>query len=103
VSYDDQQVDVNASMIIKDEDGRVMAYTAGPVQTVGGERPIKAGERVVLFASLDIARQYDMKKAGKYQVQFSGHGLMVGDAIGSKNGVARRRFPSNTVEIEVKP
>ncbi len=103
LSYDDQQVAVNASMIIRDEDGRVVPYTAGPVQTGGADEPIRPGERAVLFASLDIAGQYDIKKAGKYQVQFSGHGLTVGDAIGSKNGVARRTFPSNTVEIEVKP
>jgi len=104
LSYDKQQVAVNGSMIIKDENGRIIPYTAGPHQTAGGEKPIKPGESVVLFASLDIAKQYDIKRPGKYQVQFSGRGLEVGDAIGSKHGVvARREFPSNTVEIEVKP
>jgi hypothetical protein len=103
LSYDDQQVAVNESMIIKDENGKVMPYTAGSFQTEGAPAPIKPGTSVVLFESLDIARQYDMKKAGKYRVQFSGRGLDVFDAIGSKNGAARREFPSNTVEIELKP
>lgn len=103
LSYDDQQVDVNESMIIKDENGQIMPYTAGPVQTGGSYRPIKPGESVVLFAELDIARQYDIKRAGKYRVQFSGRGLSIGDAIGSSNGSARITFPSNTVEIEVLP
>jgi hypothetical protein len=104
LGYDEQQVAVNGSMIIKDENGRIIPYTAGPYQTGGALKPIKPGASAVLFASLDIAKQYDIKKPGKYRVQFSGRGLMVGDAIGSKHGVvARREFPSNTVEIEVKP
>lgn len=104
LSYDDQQVTVNGSMIVKDETGQIVPYTAGSVQTAAGSyRPIKPGERVVLFAELDIAKQYDIKRAGKYRVQFSGRGLSIGDAIGSSNGSARRAFPSNTVEIDVLP
>lgn len=102
LSYDRQQVEVNASMIIKDETGRVVPYTAGPVQTCGSRKPIKPGESVVLFAALDIASQYDMTKPGRYWVQFSGN-VTVSDAIDWRNGVARRLFPSNTVEIDVKP
>ncbi len=103
LSYDHQQVAVNGSMIIKDESDRIIPYKAGPVQTAGMDRPIEPGTSKVLFASLDIAKQYTIEKPGRYRVQFSGGGLRIGDAIGLENGVARRRFPSNTVEIEVKP
>ena len=94
---------LNDRYLIKDENGRVMPYTAGPFQTGGAEKPIRPGASVVLFASLDIAKQYDIKKPGRYQVQFSGRGLVVSDAIGSRYCAARRQFPSNTLEIEVKP
>lgn len=103
LSYDKQQVAVNAHMTITFEDGRTVPYTAGPVQTQGAPRAIRAGETAVLFDALDIAKQYDLTKPGNYRVQFNGHGLEVGDALGVDNGLARQRFPSNTVEIDVKP
>jgi hypothetical protein len=106
LSYDHQQVAVNSSMLITREDGGRVPYTAGPYQTGGGRKPINPGETIVLFSRLDIAGQYDMSKPGKYRVQFSGQGLEIGDAITPRDepeSRARRLFPSNTVEIEVKP
>lgn len=103
LSYDHQQVAVNGSLTITFQDGRSVPYTAGPVQTAGGSRPIQPGATVVLFESLDIASQYDLTRPGKYQLQFNGHGLEIGDALGIDNGAARQLFPSNVVEIAVKP
>ncbi|HVP11893.1 MAG TPA: hypothetical protein VMV94_11995 [Phycisphaerae bacterium] len=103
--YDRQQVEVNGSMTIICEDGRVVPYTAGPVQTLGGPRAIQPGGDAVLFEHFDVAKQYDMTKPGKYRVRFNGHGLEVTDAPDDKGSrvSARRQFPSNTVEIDVKP
>lgn len=107
--YDHQQVAVNASMTITDENGKRVSYIAGPVQTLGWYKPIKPGESVVLFDDLDIAKQYDIKKPGRYKVQFNGNGLQIGITTGEEQfdpdnfiGIAEK-FPSNTVEINVRP
>ncbi|MHC4657984.1 MAG: hypothetical protein ACYS83_02250 [Planctomycetota bacterium] len=104
--YDHQQVAVNSSMTITDEKGERVPYTFGPEQTTGGYKPIKPGKSAVLFDNLDIARQYDVSKAGKYKVQFNSKGLYT--AIGTGKGPfdntigIQRTFPSNIVEIEVR-
>ena len=79
--YDDQQVDVNDSMIVKDSRDRKVAYIAGSVQTCGASRPIEPGQTVVLFDGFDLASQYKMKAPGAYTVQFSGKGLSVGHRV----------------------
>jgi hypothetical protein len=103
LSYDHQSVAVNASMTITAEDNRMVPYTRGPVQTGEHDRPIQPGTTVVLFDALDVARDYDLTKPGKYRIQFNGRGLEISDARGVDNGAARRKFPSNVVEIDVKP
>jgi hypothetical protein len=109
--YDDQQVKVNNSMIVKDSKGRAIAYTAGSFQTVGGYRPIEVGRKVVLFDGFDLASQYRIRRPGTYTVQFSGRGLSVGDREkddSTEHGEDDPSFAltetcaSNTVEIQVK-
>ena len=108
--YDDQQVKVNHSMIVKDSKGRAIAYTAGPVQTAGAHRPIEAGRTVVLFDGFDLASQYRIRRPGTYTVQFSGRGLTVGhreEDVSTEYGEDHPTFSlsgtcaSNTVQIEV--
>jgi len=104
--YDHQQVAVNGSLTITDGNGKSVPYIAGPVQTSGAYKPIKPGESVVLFDKLDIARQYDIIRAGRYKVQFNGRGLKTAiDIEGEKSSFnmlgLRRNFPSNAVEIKV--
>lgn len=108
--YDDQQVKVNDSMIVKDSRGRAIAYTAGPIQTVGLSRPIEAGRTVVLFDGFDLVSQYRIRRPGTYTVQFSGRGLSVGDREKDDSAENGRNHPtfsltgtcaSNTVQIEV--
>lgn len=108
--YDDQQVKVNHSMIVKDSKGRAIAYTAWPVQTAGAYRPIEAGRTVVLFDGFDLASQYKIKRPGTYTVQFSGKGLSVGHRekdVSTEYGEDHPTFSlsgtcaSNTVQIKV--
>ncbi|UCG49627.1 MAG: hypothetical protein JSU94_07570 [Phycisphaerales bacterium] len=77
--YDNQQVRVNDSMIVRDGKGRKIPYVAALFQTVGAYRPIEVGRTVVLFDDFDLASQYKIKRPGTYTVQFSGRGLSVGD------------------------
>jgi hypothetical protein len=108
--YDDQQVKVNNSMIVKDSKGREIAYTAGSFQTVGGYRPIEPDRTVVLFDGFDLASQYKIKRTGTYTVQFSGRGLSVGDRQEDESTEYGEDDPSfslsdtcasNTVQIKV--
>jgi hypothetical protein len=108
--YDDQQVEVNNSMIVKDSRGRAIAYTAGPIQTGGANHPIEAGRTVVLFDGFDLASQYRIRRTGTYTVQFSGRGLSVGDREEDDSTEHGRNHPtfsltgtcaSNTVQIKV--
>ena len=109
--YDDQQVDVNDSMIITDENENRIPYIAGPVQTGGYLRPIKPGESVILFDEFDMNKQYDIKKPGMFKVQFSGRGLHIGESRSEEDSLwdydnfigTEKRFPSNVVEIEITP
>ncbi len=108
--YDDQQVRINDSMIVKDANGRKIGYVAGLFQTLGAYRPIEAGRTVVLFHDFDLASQYKIERPGAYTVQFSGRGLAVGDRQQNDSIVHGQDSPtfslsgacaSNTVRIEV--
>jgi hypothetical protein len=108
--YDNQQVKVNDSMIVKDSKGRAIAYTAGPFQTAGAYRPIEAGRTVVLFDGFDLASQYRIRRPGTYTIQFSGKGLSVGHRekdVSTEYGEDHPSFSltetcaSNTVQIKV--
>jgi hypothetical protein len=107
LSYDDQQVAVNGSMIITRTDGTLMPYIAQGCQTSGAYRPIGPGQTVTLFDGLDLAKDYAVKEPGRYKVQFGGYGLSVGDGLprpqpGWPVTLSDRWFPSNVVEIEVR-
>jgi hypothetical protein len=117
LSYDRQQVDVNDPLIVTGENGKRVRYIGEECQTAGAFQPIRAGRTVVLFDKLDIARQYQINKPGRYDVQFSGGGLFIGDlpkdpGPGSERwhsipeGAmpkvgACRAYPSNVVRIDV--
>ncbi len=108
VFYDHQQVAVNGSMSIRDQNGVHIAYVGGPVQTSGAFRPLGPGKSAVLFDKLDVASQYYIGAPGRYTVEFSGRGLAVGiSAAGSTEDLPDdlvgigRKLPSNVVEIEV--
>lgn len=93
VNYDSQQVAVNDSMTIKDPEGQYVPYTSSMFQTLGGSRPLKPGETVILFDQLDIASQYQLAKPGRYTVQFRGQDRAFGEIPIPE---------SNVVGIEVK-
>lgn len=76
--YGDQQVAVNGSMTIKNDDDKSIPYVGGPVQTAGSFRPVGPGQTVVLFDNFDITKQYRIARPGQYTVQFNGRGLSVG-------------------------
>jgi hypothetical protein len=76
--YDDQQVAVNGSMTINNVNDKSIPYVGGPVQTIGGFRPVGPGQTVVLFDNFDITKQYRIARPGQYTVQFNGRGLSVG-------------------------
>jgi hypothetical protein len=103
VFYDSQHVGKLESMTITAEDGSTVRYTAGFCQTCARYVAIRPGEMVVLLESLDLAQQYAISEPGKYCVQFNGHGLSIGDKAGSDQFLARRQFPSNSIEIVVRP
>jgi len=92
VRSDPQQVDVNNSMIIRDLGGKELPYIAPVCQTLGGPRPLKPGEQVVLFDELDITEQYLVTKPGQYTVQFRGQDQAFGEVPIP---------PSNTIRIRV--
>ncbi|MCG2658626.1 MAG: hypothetical protein L6437_00060 [Kiritimatiellae bacterium] len=104
--YDDQQVGVNSSLTVADSEGHPVPYDGGSFQTVGAFRPIQPGQSVVLFDNFDLNRQYPVRRAGDYSVQFSGKGLALGDKIDGDPPDARptcstNRFPSNVLRIRV--
>jgi hypothetical protein len=106
VYYDDQQAAVNESMTITDTDGQLQPYVAPLYQTSGGPETLAPGASAVIFEGLDISRQYEIVKPGRYSVRFSGKGLSVSPETGGKEkhhplGVGLL-FPSDTVEIDVK-
>ena len=90
-------------MTITDEAGDTAAYLgpAAPQRVYqGDDTPIKPGRSTVLLDGFDIAKHYDIKRPGRYKVQFTG-GMSVGEAqYGACGG--SRKFPSNTVEIEIR-
>jgi hypothetical protein len=108
--YDDQQVAVNESMIVRDSKGGTIPHIARQVQTAGAYRPIEAGRTVVLFDGFDLASQYGIRRRGTYTVQFSGKGLSVGhreEDDSTEYGQDHPTFSfsgtctSNTVQINV--
>jgi hypothetical protein len=104
--YDHQQVACNASMTVTDESGECVPYVAPLYQTGGAPTSIKPGESVVLFDSFDLSKQYDIRKPGRYAVQFSGRGLSIGegrDVKGRRTGSVRNdaRLASNIISIVV--
>ncbi len=111
LGYDHQQVKVNKSMIITDENENRIPYIAGMFQTVGGYHPIMPGESVILFDNFDIATQYAITTPGKYKVQFSGKGIQIVERIEEHGDLGHFkqiiqtsiRIPSNVVEIEITP
>lgn len=92
VQFDPQQVDVNNSVIIAGPGGKELPYIAPWCQTLGGPRPLKPGEQVVLFDGLDIAEQYLVTEPGQYTVQFRGQDQAFGEVPIP---------PSNTIRIQV--
>lgn len=110
LSYADQQVDVNDSMIITDENGDRVPFIEEMCQTAVSFNPIKPGERAVLFDNFDISSQYAVLTPGTYKVQFSGKGLLQAEAIEEHHDeqlqeviMTDTRIPSNVVEIQVTP
>ena len=110
--YDRQQVAVNDSMTITGPNGEQVEYMAGPYQTTGALETIKPGETKTLFDRFDIAGQYDIKRPGKYRIQFNGNGLHVSVKTDDKAADMDNpesfkpypgKFPSNMVQIDVKP
>jgi len=103
--YDDQQAAVNMSMTVTDEQGRRMAYIAGSYQTLGSDKKLEPGKSAVIFDSLDIAKQYDMSRPGKYKVRFNGERpvlwLTLMEAENDRRIAVDKKNPSNVVEIEV--
>jgi beta-lactamase regulating signal transducer with metallopeptidase domain len=108
--YGDQQVAVNNSMTITGPDGEKVKYIAETVQTGRWHKIIKPGEMKTLFDRLDIAKQYDMKLPGQYNVQFNGNGLEVSvmkeKATDMDNPASfvhyPGKLPSNVVTITVR-
>ncbi len=107
LAYDGQQVRVNHSLIVRDENGKEVPYTAGPVQTCGGDFALPSGQKVVLFDGLDISQQYALDKPGRYTVQFR-RGLTISVAMDNQQFEDRglhslpcHDWPSNTVLIEL--
>jgi hypothetical protein len=92
VRFDAQQADVNGSLILRTPDGAEAPYIAAGVQTAGGPRPLKPGERAALFDKLDIAEQYLIDEPGEYSVRFRGLDEGFGEIPIP---------PSNTITIKV--
>jgi hypothetical protein len=88
IYYDTQQVDINASLAVRDPRGRTLPYTAQSFQTMGGKPPaLTPGNVVYLFDGLDIDSQYLIVKPGRYSVEYRGGEVP----------------KSNAVEIDVRP
>jgi hypothetical protein len=103
-------------LVIKDRWGREVRYTGGGQSILQGSERVRAGESLVLLESYDITREYDLKSRGKYKVQFGAELEIAeprsetaeprsegGDDPASWGAYVTKRFPSNTVEIEVIP
>jgi hypothetical protein len=71
-TYDSQQAAVNGSLEVRGPDGAKVAYIGAPVQTVGGDRTLNAGDSVTIFTKLDANSQYHLARPGKYTIQFRG-------------------------------
>ncbi len=97
------------SMLVTDASGQSVPYIRGPVQTAIHYMRIKAGETAVLFDKLDLGKDYDLSKPGRYKVKFNGRELMIGLPLPKRPGQdnewpthsTTKLFPSNIVEIHV--
>lgn len=106
--YDDQQVAVNASMVILNEDKRRVPYIGGSYQTCGGWKVLKPNSTVVLCKHLDINGQYAIGRPGVYWVQFRGEPLSIGKKLSPddpndpfSNVISTTtQFPSNIIRID---
>ena len=74
-------------------------------------RELAPGSSAVLAEKIDLARNYDIRKPGKYSVWFGGYSLQIGKALKSGSDdyktcgefvAALGQLPSNVIEIEVK-
>ena len=106
--YDDQQAHLNQSLTVVDNRGRVMPYILGPSNTGGNFKSIQPNSSVVIFDGLDVAKQYEISRQGRYAFQFNGSGLKVGGMMqegyrDNFNNVisSPRIIPSNVVQIDV--
>jgi hypothetical protein len=87
-----------------------------PSQIPVANAELAAGASAILADRVDIGRNHEITKPGKYFVQFSGRGLEIGERVPmeqsgpfgetvhlSRSGfvAAVTNFPSNTIEIEV--
>jgi hypothetical protein len=80
--YDSQQAAVNGSLIVKGPDDAKVSYIGRPVQTLGGNKTLKANETVTIFASLDVNSQYHLNRPGKHTIQFrGGNGLPISNVL----------------------
>ncbi|MBN1393209.1 MAG: hypothetical protein JW947_10465 [Sedimentisphaerales bacterium] len=108
--YGDQQVAVNGSMTVLDENYNNVPYIGSQCQTAGGPKELKPNSTVVLFEGLDINRQYAIRRQGTYWVQFNGKSLHIGQKSPSSDAndlyrdfvATTTEFPSNRLRIEVK-
>jgi hypothetical protein len=72
---------------------------------------VAAHGQTVLVDKIDLAKQYQLTKPGKYYVQFSGLPLSIGEPMTVPKDAEREeyqtfvngssQFPSNILEIEV--
>lgn len=81
-TFDSQQAAVNGSLDVKGPDRAKVPYIGAPVQTLGGNKTLKANETVTIFASLDVNSQYHLNRTGKYTIQFrGGNGLPTSNVL----------------------
>jgi len=121
-TFDPQQVDVNASMIVTGPDGKPVSYIGGSFQTCGDFESVEPDHTVVLFRGpdLDFTDQYSFIKPGKYTVQFRGQeerrvpkGPMLPrkkskfdeahEVFSRMEAAATPIPPSNAISVELRP
>jgi hypothetical protein len=114
--YGHQRVRPNPVLEIRTPAGEVETFRGGTLSTHReGPLSINPGESVVLFESLDVAREFDIGRPGRYRVQFVGGGVAVAkeaevsrfppyDPQGNPRvGLSSLRVISNKIWVEVGP
>ncbi len=105
--FDAQGVGVHDTVLIKNQEGNEAYYDAPPVQTLGMEVPLDAGEIEILFDKRDINEEYVIIEPGVYTIQFRGYNMSIPSVeidpgpILSESNISFP--PSNIIEFEVKP